>query len=119
MGEPADPRFPPHAVFEDIAGSITAHFRGNMKHDLHRLIFITGCNRSGITLLFRNLSEHPDLWALYVGAQPIFHACVPLDPELGEKVIGPVDPDDIAANGDDVFRQARDKEAFLDRSVPG
>jgi hypothetical protein len=48
-----------------------------MKQNLRGPIFIIGCNRSGITLLFRNLSEHPDFWSLYVEAQPTLHAHFP------------------------------------------
>jgi hypothetical protein len=90
-----------------------------MKQNLRRPIFIIGCNRSGTTLLFRNLSEHPDLWSLYVEAQPTFHARFPVDEELGERVTGPADPADAAAIREDLFRQAHNKEAFLDRAALG
>ena len=35
-------------------------------------IFIFGCNRSGTTLLFWNLSENPDLWSHYVEIQEVY-----------------------------------------------
>ena len=62
-----------------------------MATTIDRPIFIIGCNRSGTTLLFRNLSEHPDLWSLYVEAQSVFHARFPVDPVAGERVDAPAD----------------------------
>ena len=102
----------------EIRGLVSA-LPGKIVSMIQRPIFIIGCNRSGTTLLFRNLSEHPDLWSLYVEAQPIFHARFPIDPELGERVPGPVDPALAAGIREDLYRQAHNKEAFLDRFALG
>jgi len=75
-----------------------------MKQNLHRPIFIIGCNRSGTALLFRNLSEHLDLWSLYVEAQPTFHSRFPVDPELGERVLAPADPALVDGIREDFYR---------------
>lgn len=80
-------------------------------------IFIIGCNRSGTTLLFRNLSEHPDLWSPYVEAQEVFHSEFPVDPVEGERVEGPVDPGSMEAIRSGLYRQAHNKEAFKDHAV--
>lgn len=53
---------------------------------LDRPIFIIGCNRSGTTILFRNLSSHPKLWSLYVESQMIFYRHFPIDDEFGDRV---------------------------------
>jgi predicted secreted protein len=47
-------------------------------------IIIIGCNRSGTTLLFRNLSSHPDIWSLYIESQDIFYKYYP---SMKERVI--------------------------------
>jgi len=82
---------------------------------IEKPIFIIGCNRSGTTLLFRNLSEHPDLWSLYVEAQEVFHSQFPVDPVEGERVAGPVESYTATAIRDGLYRQAHNKEAFQDR----
>ena len=50
---------------------------------LEQPIIVLGCNRSGTTLLFNNLSAHPDTWSLYIESQDIFYRHHPIHPELG------------------------------------
>jgi len=50
-------------------------------------IIIIGCNRSGTTLLFRNLSSHPDLWSLYIESQEIFYKHYPIHPDMGDRIV--------------------------------
>mgnify|MGYP001827466688 CR=1 FL=1 len=86
---------------------------------IEKPIFIIGCNRSGTTLLFRNLSEHPDLWSLYVESQVVFHSQFPVDPLDGERVSGPVEPSAQSAIRKGLYQQAHNKEAFQDRPILG
>lgn len=53
---------------------------------IEKPIIIIGCNRSGTTLLFRNLSDHPHTWSLYVESQDIFYEQFPLSLDDGDAV---------------------------------
>jgi hypothetical protein len=53
---------------------------------IEKPIIVLGCNRSGTTLLFRNLSEHPLTWSLYVESQDIFYEHFPLSLDYGDAV---------------------------------
>lgn len=86
---------------------------------IEKPIFIIGCNRSGTTLLFRNLSEHPDLWSLYVEAQDVFHSRFPVDAVEGERVSEPAESHIESAIREGLFQQAHNKEAFQDRPIIG
>ena len=90
-----------------------------MSNLIEKPIFIIGCNRSGTTLLFRNLSEHPDLWSLYIEAQDVFHSQFPVDPVDGERVAGPVEPRAAEAVREGLYHQSHNKEAFQDRPILG
>jgi hypothetical protein len=84
---------------------------------LPKPIFIIGCNRSGTTLLFNNLSAHPRTWSLYIEAQDTFHRHFPVHPENGEMVSGPPDAASRDNIRNDLFARAHNKEAFKD--TPG
>lgn len=86
---------------------------------IEKPIFIIGCNRSGTTLLFRNLSEHPELWSLYVEAQDVFHSQFPVDAVEGERVSGPAELPAESAVREGLYQQAHNKEAFQDRLILG
>ena len=74
--------------------------------------FILGCNRSGTTLLFQNLSQHPRTWSLYIEAQDHFYRYYPLDDVVGDRLVAPPTPairDGLAAG---LYRAAHNKERF-------
>jgi hypothetical protein len=56
---------------------------------IDRPIIILGCNRSGTTLLFNNLSWHPGTWSLYIESQDVFYRHHPIDPEQGDRLVQP------------------------------
>ena len=82
-------------------------------------IFIIGCNRSGTTLLFRNMSKHPALWSLYIEAQDAFHRHWPIDPERGDRVTEPPSFEVRRALEEDLYSRAHNKECFRDRAGLG
>lgn len=84
---------------------------------IDRPIFVIGCNRSGTTLAFRNLSEHPATWSLYEEGQHIFYQHFPIDPDLGDRI--DVSPTPAVANAMHraFFREAHNKEILCDRPL--
>ncbi|MGI9038886.1 MAG: sulfotransferase family protein [Gemmatimonadota bacterium] len=86
---------------------------------IDRPIFIIGCNRSGTTLLFRNLSMHPDLWSLYIESQDEFYRHWPIDPEQGDRVAELPAPKVADALARDLYHSAHNKEQFRDAPVLG
>jgi hypothetical protein len=86
---------------------------------INRPIFIIGCNRSGTTLLFRNLSMHPDLWSLYIESQDEFYRYWPIHPEFGDRLTQP--PSDEIGSGliRDLYDRAHNKERFRDTPLTG
>lgn len=82
-------------------------------------IFIIGCNRSGTTLLFRNLSMHPDLWSLYVESQDEFYRYWPIHPERGDRLVDPPTATTRSALRRDLYRRAHNKERWGDVPVLG
>ena len=67
---------------------------------IEKPIFIIGCNRSGTTLLFRNLSEHPELWpALFAGGR------------LGDEETARMREETAALNDDLLARSRREGRA--------
>lgn len=86
---------------------------------LNRPIFIIGCNRSGTTLLFRNLSMHPDMWSLYVESQDEFYRRWPIDPQLGDRVVDPPSAEVSDQLSRDLYRAAHNKERFRDTPLLG
>lgn len=86
---------------------------------LKRPIFILGCNRSGTTLLFRNVSVHPDLWSLYREAQQEFYRHWPIHDERGDRVEEPASPGVRAVLLADLFDRAHNKERFRDAPLVG
>ena len=79
-------------------------------------IFVLGCNRSGTTLLFRNLGGHPDLWTYYEELPDVFYRWFPVDPELGDRVNRPPTQQEAEGIAGDLFRKAHNKE--LHRDIP-
>lgn len=89
-----------------------------MPDTLHRKpVIIIGCNRSGTTLLFRNLSEHPDTWSLYVEAKPIFHEYFPVDPDEGDRVDRAATDDEKQGIRRELFERAHNKEYWKEHPL--
>lgn len=84
---------------------------------IDRPILVIGCNRSGTTLLFRNLGEHPVTWSLYEESQHLFYRHFPIHPELGDRLTAPPTPDQRRAIVASFYREAHNKEYFGD--TPG
>lgn len=84
---------------------------------IDRPIIVIGCNRSGTTLLFRNLSEHPAAWSLYEESQQVFYRHFPIDPEQGDRLTAPPDAAVARAIHERFYAEAHNKERFGD--VPG
>lgn len=82
-------------------------------------IFIIGCNRSGTTLLFRNLSMHPDLWSLYIESQEEFYRYWPIHPELGDRLTQPPSNEIRSSLVRDLYDHAHNKERFRDTPLIG
>jgi hypothetical protein len=86
-------------------------------------IIIIGCNRSGTTLLFRNLGAHPALWSLYIESQDIFYRHYPIQPDEGDRIIDGPTPLVVENIYRYFFDHTNNKEFFKDtfgiRSLPG
>lgn len=85
---------------------------------LDRPIIIIGCNRSGTTLLFRNLSEHPATWSLYVEGRSLFYRYFSVDPEAGDR-IREAAPEKARSLVTDLYDGVHNKEYFRDRPLLG
>lgn len=84
---------------------------------LDRPIIVLGCNRSGTTLLFNNLSAHPGTWSLYIESQEIFYRHYPIQENTGDEVTTPP-PDRVAEDIRAYFlEKSHNKEIFKDRSL--
>ena len=88
-------------------------FRNNkINKNIAKPIIIVSCNRSGSTLLFRNLSLHPALWSLYIESNYIFYKYFFSDLENGDMI--KLDP--CISNIDhilsDFYKDAHNKEFF-------
>lgn len=81
---------------------------------LPRPIIIIGCNRSGTTLLFNNLSAHPKAWSLYIEGQDVFHRHFPIDPEAGELVSASPSAEQVTGIRNELYVRSHNKEAFKD-----
>ena len=81
---------------------------------MDRPVFVIGCNRSGTTLLFSNLGEHPRVWTLYEEAQHVFYRHFPIDPELGDRVVAVPSPEVGQAIAEALYQKAHNKEVFRD-----
>lgn len=82
---------------------------------IDRPIVIVGCNRSGTTLLFRNLSEHPDTWSLYIEGKALFHEYFPVHPARGDRVERAPTPGEKRTIRRELYERAHSKEIFKDR----
>lgn len=84
-----------------------------------RPVLVIGCNRSGTTLLFRNLSMHPRLWSLYVESQDEFYRHWPIDSEAGDRVVEPPAAAVRRLLVRDLYRRAHNRERWRDAPVLG
>lgn len=87
------------------------------RNRLDRPIIVIGCNRSGTTLLFNNLSWHPDTWSLYIESQDQFYRYYPIDPEAGDRIDPPYDPAVLESLRQDFYQASHNKEYFKDLPV--
>jgi hypothetical protein len=81
---------------------------------LDRPILVIGCNRSGTTLIFNNLAEHPRTWSLYEESQHIFYRHYPIHPEMGDRIVEPPAPETAGAITRAFYEEAHNKEIFKD-----
>lgn len=84
---------------------------------IDRPILVIGCNRSGTTLAFRNLSEHPRTWSLYEESQHIFYRHFPMDPDIGDRILVSPTRTVVDTIHRSFFREAHNKEIFCDHRV--
>jgi len=84
---------------------------------IDRPIIVLGCNRSGTTLLFNNLSWHPGTWSLYIESQDVFYRHHPIDPEQGDRLVQPPGEEIARAIRLEFYRRAHNKEAFKDSAL--
>lgn len=84
---------------------------------LDRPILVIGCNRSGTTLIFNNLAEHPRTWSLYEESQHVFYRHYPIHPDAGDRLVEPPPPEIAASITRAFYREAHNKEFFKD--LPG
>lgn len=84
---------------------------------IDRPIFIIGCNRSGTTLMFLNLSEHPKTWSLYEESQHVFYRHYPIHPEFGDRLVEAPPPAVAEEIERTFFREAHNKQIFGDVPV--
>lgn len=82
-----------------------------------RPIIVIGCSRSGTTLLFQNLAEHPLTWSNYEECFDIFYRHYPIHPDLGERVAEPPTPQVGRAIAKALYRIAHNKEQFRDTAL--
>jgi hypothetical protein len=81
---------------------------------LEKPIVVLGCNRSGTTLLFNNLSAHPAAWSLRIESQEIFYRYHPLDPVQGERVTQPPSAEEAREIHQYFFHATFNRERFQD-----
>lgn len=86
---------------------------------LRQPIIILGCNRSGTTLLFNNLSAHPETWSLYIESQDIFYRHHPTNAEMGDRVTDPPDQEEAQDIERYLYAHGHNKEFFKDTPVLG
>jgi hypothetical protein len=84
---------------------------------LQKPVIVIGCNRSGTTLLFNNLSAHPDTWSLYIESQDIFYRHYPVHPQCGDRLDEPPSPEIARDIPNYFYRQSHNKEYFKDSPI--
>ncbi len=84
---------------------------------IDRPIIVIGCSRSGTTLMFRTLSDHPKTWSFYEESPHVFHRHYPVHPEVGERVAEPATPEVGRAIIRTLYREAHNKEIFCDAAL--
>lgn len=86
---------------------------------LDRPVFVIGCNRSGTTLLFRTLSDHPRMWSRYEELPRVFWAVSPIHPVRGERIDEDPSPEVAGQVARALYAEAHNREIFKDASVLG
>ena len=81
---------------------------------IRKPIFVIACNRSGSTLLFNTVAQHPHVWTSYHETQDIFHRHFPIDLYEGERVGVAASPEKARALANDLYERAHNKERFKD-----
>ncbi len=90
----------------------------HLDHQLFdRPIVILGASRSGTTLMFRNLAEHPNTWSLYEESYPFIYEHYPLDPERGDRVDETPSRETAQAIVGSLYRAVHNKEIFVDHPL--
>lgn len=84
-----------------------------------RPVIILGCNRSGTTLLFKNLSQHPDVWSLYVESRDQYYRQYPVDDAAGDRLEVPPRPAAAEAIQADFFGAVANRERLRDSALFG
>lgn len=82
---------------------------------IDRPVIIIGCNRSGTTLLFNNLSAHPLTWSSYLESQKVYTRHYPVDPQNGERIVGPPPPEIARVIESQLYHESHNKEVLKDR----
>lgn len=80
-------------------------------------VIIIGCNRSGTTLLLRNLASHPRMWSIYTESRQLFFDRFPRHPEHGDRVTDP--PSEVVRRSiiDELYELAHNREYFKDTGI--
>jgi hypothetical protein len=84
---------------------------------IDRPVIIIGCSRSGTTLLFNNLAEHPQTWSLYEESFPIFYRHFPVHPDDGDRLTAAPSPEVARAIHETFYAWAHNKEVLKDRRL--
>ena len=87
------------------------------KNPFTKSIIIIGCNRSGTTLLFRNLSSHPACYSLYIESQDIFYKHYPVNDARGDKVTDTPSPGVISDITACFYKKTKNYEYFKDIAI--
>lgn len=80
---------------------------------LDRPVFIVGCNRSGTTALFRNLSAHPDAWSRYGENTELYREFFPAWTNRGDRVEPPVTREVAERLERALYEEAHNKQFFV------
>jgi hypothetical protein len=84
---------------------------------LDRPVFVIGCNRSGTTLLYRTLGDHPVMWSNYEELPDVFWSFSPIHPERGERMEDPASGEEAARLEEALWNEAHNRELLRDSAV--
>lgn len=84
---------------------------------LDRPVFVIGCNRSGTTLLFRTLADHPLVWSNYEELPHVFREVSPIHPEQGERIVEAPSPEAAEQVRRAFYAEAHNRSPFRDTPV--